>query len=192
VPGARGGTRRASSCGAPTRSGRTGARRAPRCPAPAARPLSGVGEAASAERFPPGPRERAKRPPSPRPRPRRNHGQRPAQPTWPTPHRRMVSSECPYGAYYAAAEGSLPAAVGVEPEPGEFPLAVLRVVRKYAPRGVTGCAAWQVQDEVVILGHCLLLCSLGGDAQAMSGNRRRARADHAGREQSGQHRGLQG
>ena len=35
---------------------------------------------------------------------------------------------------------------------------VLRVVREDPPRGVAGRAARQVQDEVVILGHCLLLC----------------------------------
>ena len=110
----------------------------------------------------------------------------------PRPSRPQVSSECPYGAYYSAAKGSLPAAVSVQPEPGQFPLAILRVVREYAPRGVAGRSAWQVQDEVVILGHCLLLCSSGRGAQAVSGNKASAAAVMAGnssdgREQSGQH-----
>jgi hypothetical protein len=48
------------------------------------------------------------------------------------------------------------------------------VVREYAPRGVAGRSAWQVQDEVVILGHCLLLCSSGRGNQAVSGNKPRA------------------
>src|SRR5215469_15270581 len=79
-------------------------------------------------------------------------------------------SQCPYGAYDAAAEGSLPAAVGVQPEPVQFPLAVLRVIREYAPRGVAGRSARQVQDEVGILGHCLLLCASRRGAQAVPGN----------------------
>lgn len=87
----------------------------------------------------------------------------------PVPGRAPVSSECPYSAYYAAAKGSLPAAVGVQPEPGQFPLAVLRVVRKYAPRGVAGRSAWQVQDEVVILSHCLLLCASRRSTQVVPG-----------------------
>jgi hypothetical protein len=81
-------------------------------------------------------------------------------PTGPCGSGRMpgVWSECPYGAYYPTPEGSLPAAVGVQPEPGQFPLAVLRVVGEYASRGIAGRSAWQVQDSVVILGHHLLLC----------------------------------
>src|SRR5215472_17517788 len=79
-------------------------------------------------------------------------------------------SECPYGAYDAAAEGSLPAAVGVQPQPVQFPLAVLRVIRQYAPRGVPGGPARQVHDEVGILGHCLLLCASRRSAQAVPGN----------------------
>jgi hypothetical protein len=82
----------------------------------------------------------------------------------------LTSSECPYGAYYAAAEGSLPAAVGVQPESGQFPLAILRVVRKNTPRGVAGRSARQVQDEVVVLGHCLSLCASRRSAQDHTGN----------------------
>jgi hypothetical protein len=82
----------------------------------------------------------------------------------------MTSSECPYGAYYAAAEGSLPAAVGVQPESGQFPLAVLRVIRKNTPRGVARRSARQVQDEVVVLGHCLLLCASRRSTQDHNGN----------------------
>src|ERR1700745_993599 len=63
----------------------------------------------------------------------------------------LSSSECPNGAYYAAAEGSLPAAVGVQPESGQFPLAILRVIRENTPRGVARRSARQVQDEVVVL-----------------------------------------
>jgi hypothetical protein len=70
----------------------------------------------------------------------------------------MRLSECPDGAYDAPTEGSLPAAVGVEPDPGEFPVAVLSVIRKDPPRGVPGRSARQVDDEVGVLGHCLLLC----------------------------------
>src|SRR5579863_10109774 len=76
-------------------------------------------------------------------------------------------SECPYSAYDPAAEGSLPAAVGELAEPGQFPVAVLRVVREDPPRGVAGRSAWQVQDKVVVLGHCLLLCASGRAAQAI-------------------------
>jgi hypothetical protein len=64
-------------------------------------------------------------------------------------------SECPYGAYDPTAEGSLPAAVGELAESSQFPVAVLRVVREDPPRGVAGRSAWQVQDKVVVLGHCL-------------------------------------
>ena len=81
-----------------------------------------------------------------------------------------TSSECPYGAYDATAEGSLPAAVGVQPESGQLPLAVLRVVRENTPRGVAGRSARQVQDEVVVLGHCLLLCASRRSAQDHTGN----------------------
>ena len=41
------------------------------------------------------------------------------------------------------------------------------------PRGVAGRSAWQVQDKVVVLGHCLLLCVSGRAAQAIPDNRRR-------------------
>ena len=44
------------------------------------------------------------------------------------------------------------------------------MVRQNAPRGVTGRSARQVQDEVVILGHCLLLCASPGSAQDHNGN----------------------
>ena len=81
-----------------------------------------------------------------------------------------VASKRPNGAYDATAEGSLPAAVGKQPEPGKFPCAVLRVVREDAPRGVARRAAWQVQDEVVILGHYLLLCARRGTVQVESEN----------------------
>jgi hypothetical protein len=67
------------------------------------------------------------------------------------------ASECPYGAYYPAAEGSLPAAVGVQAESGQFPVAVLGVVREDTPRGVAGRSTRQVQDAVVVLGHCPLI-----------------------------------
>ena len=49
--------------------------------------------------------------------------------------KRTVSKR-PYGAYYPTAEGSLPAAVGVQPEPGQLPRSVLGVIREDAPRGV--------------------------------------------------------
>ena len=98
-----------------------------------------------------------------------------------------TASERPYGAYDATAEGSLPAAVGEQPEPGQFPATVLRVVREDPPRGVAGRAAWQVQDEVVVLGHCLLLCVRGRAAQAVLGNSGDCggRPVNSGREQSG-------
>ncbi len=82
-------------------------------------------------------------------------------------------SECPDSAYDAAAEGSLPAAVSEQAESGQFPLAVLRVVGEDAPRGVAGRSAWQVQDKVVVLGHCLLLCASRWAAQAVLDNRQR-------------------
>jgi hypothetical protein len=69
------------------------------------------------------------------------------------------ASECPYGAYYATAEGNLPAAVGVEPEPGQLPLTVLRVVSQYAPRGFARRSARQAHNEVVVLSHYLILCA---------------------------------
>ena len=79
-------------------------------------------------------------------------------------------SKRPNGAYDATAEGSLPAAVGKQPEPGEFPGAVLSVVREDPPRGVARRAAWQVQHEVVILGHYFLLCARRGTVQVESDN----------------------
>ena len=66
------------------------------------------------------------------------------------------SSECPDWAYDSPSEGSLPAAVGVEREPGQFPVPVLGVVGQDPPRGVasiSGRTAWQVHDEVGVLGH---------------------------------------
>ena len=66
------------------------------------------------------------------------------------------SSECPDWAYDSPSEGSLPAAVGVEREPGQFPVSVLGVVGQDPPRGVasvSGRAAGQVNDEVGVLGH---------------------------------------
>ena len=52
-------------------------------------------------------------------------------------------------------QGGLPAAVGVEPEPGQFPLAVLGMVGQYSPRGVAGGAAGKVDLKVGVLGHRL-------------------------------------
>ena len=89
--------------------------------------------------------------------------------------RPTVRSERPDGAYDATAEGSLPAAVGKQPEPGKLPRAVLGMIRKDPPGGVARCAAWQVQDEVVILGHYLLLCARRRTAQVVSENFRRFR-----------------
>ena len=66
------------------------------------------------------------------------------------------SSECPDWAYDSPSEGSLPAAVGTEREPGQFPVSVLGVVGQDPPRGVasiSGRSAWQVHDEVGVLGH---------------------------------------
>ena len=89
-------------------------------------------------------------------------------------------SECPYGAYDPAAKGSLPAAIGELAEPGQLPVAVLRVVREDPPRGVAGRSAWQVQDKVVVLGHCLLFCASGRAAQAIPDNRDRRPGTVAG------------
>ena len=65
------------------------------------------------------------------------------------------ASKRSHGAYYPTSKGSLPAAVGKQAEPGQFPVAILRVVREDAPRGVARRSARQIQDEVVVLGHCL-------------------------------------
>src|ERR1700733_7527914 len=77
--------------------------------------------------------------------------------TRPRPPRNAAnSSECTDWAYDSPSEGSLPAAVGVEQEPGQFPVPVLGVVRQYPLRGVPGIprrAAWQVYDKVGILRH---------------------------------------
>src|SRR6516165_8951170 len=51
--------------------------------------------------------------------------------------RPAMSSQCADRAYDAPSEGSLPAAVGVEPEPGQFPVPVFGVVGQDLPRGVT-------------------------------------------------------
>src|SRR6202046_1671112 len=83
------------------------------------------------------------------------------------------SSERPNGAYDATAEGSLPAAVGKQSEPGEFPGTVLSVVREDPPRGVASRAAWQVQHEILVLSHYLLLCARRGTVQVESDNFRR-------------------
>ena len=67
-----------------------------------------------------------------------------------------LSSECADWAYDSPSEGSLPAAVGVEGEPGQFPVPVLGVVGQDPPRGIasiSGRSAWQVHDEVGVLGH---------------------------------------
>ena len=67
-----------------------------------------------------------------------------------------AGSECADWAYDSPSEGSLPAAVGVEREPGQFPVPVLGVVGQDPPRGVasiSGRSAWQVHDEVGVLGH---------------------------------------
>src|SRR6516165_12819618 len=70
--------------------------------------------------------------------------------------RPAMSSECADRAYDSPSEGSLPAAVGVEPEPGQFPVPVFGVVGQDPPRGVSSISrrsAWQVHDEVGVLGH---------------------------------------
>lgn len=64
-----------------------------------------------------------------------------------------------YGAYDRAPQGDLPAAVCIQLESGQFPLAVLGMVRQQAPGGVSRRSSWQVQHEVGVLGHHLLLCA---------------------------------
>jgi hypothetical protein len=54
------------------------------------------------------------------------------------------------------------------------------VVREDPPRGVAGRCAGQVQDKVVVLGHCLLFCASGRAAQAISDNRGRRQGTVAG------------
>src|ERR1700739_1530256 len=80
---------------------------------------------------------------------------------------RWPSSECPDWAYDSPSEGSLPAAVGVEQEPGQLPVSVLGVVGQDPPRGVasiSGRSAWQVYDEVGILGHRSIVPEFTGDS----------------------------
>ena len=95
------------------------------------------------------------------------------------------TSECPYGAYYPAAEGSLPAAVGEQAEPGQLPVAVLGVVREDAPRGVAGRSAREVQDAVVVLGHCPLILRERTGCASHPGNSRRRRETVAGNRMGG-------
>jgi hypothetical protein len=63
------------------------------------------------------------------------------------------SSECADWAYDSPSEGSLPAAVGVEQKPGQFPVSIFGVVGEDPPRGFARRSAWQVHDQVGILGH---------------------------------------
>jgi hypothetical protein len=95
------------------------------------------------------------------------------------------TSECPYGAYYPAAEGSLPAAVGKQAEPGQLPVAVLGVVREDPPRGVAGRSAREVQDAVVVLGHCPLIVRERTGCASHPGNSRRRRETVAGNSMGG-------
>src|SRR5689334_11185397 len=96
---------------------------------------------------------RAPRPPSPT-RPARSAA--PCPPPARTCSCWGYSSECADWAYDSPSEGSLPAAVSVERELGQFPVSVLGVVGQDPPRGVasvSGRSAGQVYDEVGVLGH---------------------------------------
>jgi hypothetical protein len=67
-----------------------------------------------------------------------------------------MSSERADWAYDSPSEGSLPAAVGVEQEPGKFPVSIFGVVGQDLPCGVpsvSGGSAGQVHDQVGILSH---------------------------------------
>ena len=69
------------------------------------------------------------------------------------------SSEGAYRSYDLPAQGDLPAPVGVKAKTGQFPLAILGMVREDAPRSIAGHSSWQVDHQVGIFGHHLLLCS---------------------------------
>lgn len=61
------------------------------------------------------------------------------------------------GAYDSAAEGSFSAAIGEEPDTGQFPGTVFCVIREDPPRDVPGRSARHVHNKVVVLGHCLFI-----------------------------------
>jgi len=71
----------------------------------------------------------------------------------PGPQERRLRSECADCAYDSPSEGSLPAAVGVEQEPGQFPVSVLGVVGQDPLRGIPCRTSRQVHDKVGILRH---------------------------------------
>src|SRR5215471_6055992 len=56
-------------------------------------------------------------------------------------------------AYDLAPQGSFPASVRVEPEPGKLPVPVLGVISQDSPRRVPGRAAGEVDHTVGKLGH---------------------------------------
>ena len=68
---------------------------------------------------------------------------------------RVRSPECAYGPDDLAPQGSLPAAVGIQPQPGKFPVAVLGVIREDSPRDIPRRSARQVEHKVGILRHHL-------------------------------------
>ena len=66
---------------------------------------------------------------------------------------RLGSPERAHGPDDLATQGSLPAAVGIQPQPGQFPVAVLGVIREDSPRGLSRRSARQVEDKVGVLRH---------------------------------------
>jgi hypothetical protein len=84
------------------------------------------------------------------------------------PDRLSHQSQRSNRAYDPAPQGGFPAAIRVEFEPGEFPVTVLRVIRKDLPCGVPGQPAREVDNEVGVLGHRISLCAVGPPAQTQT------------------------
>ncbi len=68
------------------------------------------------------------------------------------------SSERSHGTDDPPPEGNLAAAIGIEAKTGQFPFAILSMVGQDPPGGVGCHSARQVDHEVGIFGHHLLLC----------------------------------
>jgi len=102
------------------------------------------------------------------------------------------SSERSHGTDDLPPEGDLAAAIGIKAKTGQFPFAILSMVGQDPPGGVACHSARQVDHEVGIFGHHLLLCSTSPMIQSATEENRYGRAVPVGHPPSAQWPGRVG